>query len=487
MAVRTGKQFIEGLRDNRTVYLGNKKVSVVDEPAFQGSLRGMAGYFDYQSYYADDCLVDDPERPGEKMSAALILPKNKEDLAIRHKALDRFARYSNGLLGRTPDYVNVVLSGHVARKDIWEKGDPKYYENLKNFHREVIEGDLSLTHAIAHANIDKGSGDLDGMNADLTCHKVGENEQGIIVRGGKMLATLGAFSDEFYVYPSAPVPVGKEEYAVCFSVPADTPGLLMFCRDHYGQDAKVIDAPFSARFDEQDVFVVFDDMLVPHDRVFIDGNLDVYNNVTRGVSPGNTLQQTAIRAAVKLEFAYDLCTRMARITNSESRQDVAVMLGEIHAYMKLTQAAIHAAEDRAYVWGTSGAFFPHGDLAVLRSVMPAWMVRVNEIIRALGSHNILATPTLELFEDPEVGDLLKRYLPGSNGISAEERARVMRTARDFAISSLAGRVELYEMFYLGSLNRARAFDHVIAQRNGEGGQVKAFFEETDRFAKDWDA
>ncbi|WP_159981762.1 MULTISPECIES: 4-hydroxyphenylacetate 3-hydroxylase N-terminal domain-containing protein [unclassified Novosphingobium] len=478
MAIRNGQQFRAGLKDDRVVWLGDKKVDVLDEPKFQGSLKGMADYFDYQIAHADDCIVADPEKSGEKMSASLIVPRSKEDLDIRHRALDRFARYSYGMLGRTPDYVNVVLSGHVARRDIWEKGDIEFHDRLTRFHREVIDGDLSLTHAIAHANIDKGTGDLSGMNADLTLHVVKRTETGVVVRGGKMLATLGPFSDEFYVYPSSPIPSGAEDYALSFSVPSNTKGLTMFCRDHYGTEATVADAPFSSRFDEQDVFVVFDDVEVPYERLFIDGNLDVYNNVTRGVSPGNTLQQTAIRAMVKLEFAYDLCTLMARITNSEGRSDVAAMLGEIHTYMKLTKSAIAAAEANAHEWGTSGAFFPHADIAVLRSIMPEWMVRVNQIICALGSHNMLATPSMDLFENPEVGDMLRKYLPGANGISAEDRAQIMRTARDFAISSLGGRVELYEMFYLGSLNRARAGDHMIAQRNGFGGQVKEFLQKS---------
>jgi aromatic ring hydroxylase len=55
----------------------------------------------------------------------------------------------------------------------------------------VIEGDLSMTHTIVHANIDKSVGDLAGMNTDLTLRVVGRNENGIIVRGGKVLATLG--------------------------------------------------------------------------------------------------------------------------------------------------------------------------------------------------------------------------------------------------------------------------------------------------------
>jgi aromatic ring hydroxylase len=115
------------------------------------------------------------------------------------------------------------------------------------------------------------------------------------------------------------------------------------------------------RFDEQDAFVIFDDVEVPYERVFCEGDLNVYNNLNQGVSPGNTLQQTAIRAMVKLEFAYDLCSSILKVSNSIARPDAAEMLGEIHAYLSLTRSAIVAAEARAHDWG-AGAFFPHRDL-----------------------------------------------------------------------------------------------------------------------------
>lgn len=477
MTARTGAEYKAGLDDERQVWMGTGKVDVANDPLLAGSVGGMAGYFDWQHQYAEDCLMDDPERPGEKMNVSLMLPKSREDLALRHRAFERLARYSNGMLGRTPDYVNVVLAGQTARADIWARGKPEGHERLRKFHREVIDGDLALTHTIIHANIDKGAGELAGMNADLTLRVVGRNENGVIVRGGKVLATLGPLADELYVYSSAPIPSGAEQYALIFSIPVKTKGVIQICRDHYGRNVSVADAPFSSRFDEQDAFVIFDDVEVPYERLFCDGDLEVYNNLTPGVSPGNTIQQTAIRAMVKLEFAYDLCCNIAKVTNSLNRPEVAEQLGEILTYLRLTRATIKSAEENAYDWG-AGAFFPHSEISTLRGVMPTWMARVNQIIRALGSHNLLATPSLELFDNPEIGDMLRKYLPGANGISAEDRARIMRMGWDFAGSALGSRVELYEMFYLASQPRARMGDHMIAQRTTEWNEVRDFMRQS---------
>nr|WP_218062989.1 4-hydroxyphenylacetate 3-hydroxylase N-terminal domain-containing protein [Arthrobacter sp. SDTb3-6] len=476
VSARTGAQYKAGLKDSREVWLGNERIDVTEHPTFAGSIEGMAAYFDYQHKYAADCLMTDPET-GEEHNVALLRPRNAADIFRRHRAFDRLARYSNGMLGRTPDYVNVVLAGHASRKDIFDRaGDPVYFERLEAYWRHVQKNDLALTHTIVHAAIDKSVGELQGINEELTLRVVDRTEEGLIVRGAKMLATLGPIADELYVYPAVPIQKGYEEYALSFAIPVATAGVVSVCRDHYGVDQEVVDKPFSARFDEQDAVIIFDDVLVPWDRVFIDGQLDVYNALNGGTATGNTQQQTAIRASVKLEFAYDLCTQMAKVTGTDSKPDTASMLGEIYSYLRIARSVIHSAEVNASDWG-GGAFFCHDDISALRTVMPLWMSRVNDIIKTMGSHNLLATPTAAAFEDPRLGPLLRKYLPGAGGISPEERAKIFRTAWDFAGSALGSRIELYERFYLGSVGRARALDHKKAQAKGESGAFEAMFAE----------
>src|SRR6185437_5821016 len=93
-------------------------------------------------------------------------------------------------------------------------------------------------------------------------------------------------------------------------------------------------------------------------------------------------------------------------------------------------------------------------LAGLRAAMPMWFPRVNEIIRQIGSHNLLTTPSRAALADPGLRPLIDRYLSGA-GIDAEKRSRVFRLGWDFAGTALASRNEQYERFYLGSGGRNR--------------------------------
>ncbi|MHA4869921.1 4-hydroxyphenylacetate 3-hydroxylase N-terminal domain-containing protein [Duganella sp. PWIR1] len=471
MAVRTGSAYLKGLDDQRSVWLGDREVSPLIEPAFAGSLRGLAGYFDWQHRYADDCVTVDPET-GETMSASLLVPKSREDLAIRHRCFERLARYSVGMMGRTPDYVNVTLAGYVGRSDVLSsKGDLEPARRLKNFYREVVRGDLALTHCIVQPAIDRSCDELSGMNADLSLRVVRRTKTGVVVRGAKVLATLGPFADEMFVYPSAPLPPHAEPAcALMFSIPVATKGLIQICRDHYGGGNEE-DRPFSSRFDEQDTFVIFDDVEIPYERLFIDGDIPAYNALIRGGWLANIAQQTNLRAAVKLEFAYDLACRMAETMNAVKRPEVAHALGELLEYARLTRAAIAAGEAQARDWGNGTWFMDDSATRATRAFLPVWMVRANEIIINLGSHNLLATPSIAAFGNPKLSALIEQYMPGAGGCSAQERARIFRTAWDFVGSGLGSRNALYERFYLGSSFRAMSTDHMQTYA-GKGPEEK---------------
>jgi aromatic ring hydroxylase len=109
--------------------------------------------------------------------------------------------------------------------------------------------------------------------------------------------------------------------------------------------------------------------------------------------------------------------------------------------------------------------------------MPVWMPRANEIIKLLGSHNLLATPTWKMMNDPELRRYIDKYLHGANDTSAERRVRVFRLAWDYVGTALASRVELYERFYLRSAAQNQQRAQVLAKRDSALALVERFLSE----------
>lgn len=477
MSARTGAEFLSGLKDARSIWVGGEKVSdVAEHPSFSGAARALAEVFDLQHREADVCLIPDTET-GEPINISHIIPRSREDLIRRHKGLERIAEHSVGLMGRTPDYMNVTFAGFAGRDDEWAvNGNEEGAANLVRYQKYLARNDVSLTHTIVHATVDKARGDTPSGIDEVQLHKVEDTANGIMVSGSRILATLAPFADEIAVYPGHPMPDAADAHALSFCIPMDTPGLKFMCRDSVAVNTNRFDHPLSSRFDEQDAFVIFDRVEVPGERIFINANLAVYNAVMKTGWWPNIMHQTMIRAQTKLEFAYGLAARMADSINSNAPQ-TQQMLGEIWCYSELARSAIVAAEQGAIEYG-NGVWFPDiRPLAALRANMPLWLPRVNEIFRLIGSHNFFTAVPAAQFADAELRPLLDRYLRGANGVTAEQRARIFRLAWDFAGSALASRNEQYERFYLASSARNLANAHLLSERTRANRLVDRFLNE----------
>ena len=462
MAARTGSQFLDGLRKTkREIWVDGEKIEdVTSHPKLRGGAASLAAIFDRQHAHAADCLFTHPDS-GQPTNVSHMIPRSRDELRHRHAGLVRLSEGSMGIMGRTPDYMNMKFAAFASAPRVWAGADGRNErgaQNLVNFQRYLADGDISLTHTIIQPTTDKRT-DGKVLGNKVTVRKVGETSEGIIVRGARVLATLAPYADEQTVYPGQPIPAGANEYAVAFAIPLDTPGLKFLCRDSVSaSDADPFDKPLSSRFDEQDAFCIFDDVLVPWDRVFIDGDVEIYNSMRQTGYAINMTTQSTIRALTKLEFAYGLATRMAELIGDYSPATTE-MLGEMACYVRMTANALELSLEQAWQ-REDGVWFPDGAaLEPMRAMLAVWMPRVAEIVTLIGSHNLLTTPSRAQLDDPKLRPLIDEMLHGADGATADERAAVFRLAWDFVGSSLGGRGFLYERFYLTSAARNKQMLH----------------------------
>ncbi len=131
-----------------------------------------------------------------------------------------------------------------------------------------------------------------------------------MVRGPRVLATLGPLADEIAVYParSHRLPGNAlDRYAFAFAVPCGTPGLRFLCRESYDLGRSTFDHPLGSRFEEMDAIVFFDDVLVPWERVFLYGDTDLCNNLAQTTNQYmHSGHQVVTKNVAKCEFVVGL-------------------------------------------------------------------------------------------------------------------------------------------------------------------------------------
>ena len=474
---RTGEQYLEGLRsDEREVWLEGEKVTDPSaHPKLEGAAQSLARLFDLQHEDPETFLMDSPDT-GQPVNVTHIQPKTREDLERRRIASKRIADATVGMMGRTPDYLNYTFACFAARADVWARsGNEEGSRNIVEFQKFMRDNDLSLTHTLINPQVDRSVAEAEQAAGEVSLHKVEDTENGILVRGARMLATLAPFADELAVYPGSDLRLQDSKYAICFSIPMSTPGLKFICRDSYSVQRDPWDYPLSTRFDEMDAVVIFDDVEIPRDRIFLDGDAKLHSEViTDSHWRAHIIHQAMTRAWSKLEFSFGLAHTLADLTGVNAFDHVQEKLGEIWSMEEMTRAGVIAAEAGSFQAEGVDDWVPdERSFVALRGLMPKWVPRTMELIQLIGGGGFMATPSKADFESAEIRPYIDNYFQGRNA-GAEKRVRAFRLAWDFVGSSLGGRGELYERFYLSDSFRMTALAYLLADKKHPSELVEQF-------------
>ena len=133
MGARTGSQFLEGLRKTkREIWVDGERIAdVTTHPKLRGAAESLAAMFDRQHAYAAECLFTDPQS-GEPTNISHMIPRSKDDLWRRHAGLTRLSEGSMGIMGRTPDYMNMKFAGFASAPRVWSGSDGRNERGARN-------------------------------------------------------------------------------------------------------------------------------------------------------------------------------------------------------------------------------------------------------------------------------------------------------------------------------------------------------------------
>ncbi|SVB13372.1 uncharacterized protein METZ01_LOCUS166226, partial [marine metagenome] len=224
MAVRTGEEFLEGLRDGREVWLEGERVDdVTTHPKTARMAATLAGIYDLQHRPENhDRMTFKSPTSGKPVALSYLVPETQEDLMRRRGAMEIVAQSCHGMLGRTPDYVNIQVTASRQLAHLYGLKDQRHADNLRNYHEYVRERDLCLTHAFGHPQVNRSLTLAELPDEYTAVGVVDRTSEGVIVRGAKLLATLAPFSDEIFAPVYRPLRPDMEEdrkYCIGFAVP----------------------------------------------------------------------------------------------------------------------------------------------------------------------------------------------------------------------------------------------------------------------------
>lgn len=487
MGIRTGAEYRCGLLDDRCVWFRGKKIKdVTSHPAFRRKVELVASLFDAQDCAQEDVQAFCPEIKASCRSSYLI-PRNASALESRCKWSKWIAESTLGLMGRSPDYLQTALMSFAGASEYFASNDPTFPQHARALHRHAAENDLFLARATVGPASNRGKAFSQHRDRFVNVGVLRETDSGVILRGSKMISTNAAIADELLVFPISGFQEGDEDYALGFMVPLSTPGLKIICRDAFDDGTKSSDDfPITTRFEESDSLCVFDDVLVPWEKVFLYRDVALANAMYGATCSRNfTGYQTLIRSAVKSEFYTAIAICCAELNGSYRHLHVQEMLGELISYCDVVQGLLALADSSCYVneWGI---YCPSAHPATsARVLFHKFSARMIEVIQTIAGGTLFALPTM-LDLNAEIGGYVeKAFQTEWEGWSSRKRIKLLRIAWEIASDSFGQRQQVYEKYHAGDpfriaaahfiqTDRARSYnlaEHALAVVNETGEEA----------------
>jgi 4-hydroxyphenylacetate 3-monooxygenase len=463
--MRTGAEYLRSLKDGRRVFLDGERVKdVTAHPAFREAARSIANLYDIAAApELRERMTFVSPKSGEPVHRAWQIPRTHADLRARRLFSETWAEATFGLMGRAPDHVAGFFSGYAAVPQFFAAAGHPFADNLVAFYEYMRDNHVYCSYAIVPPQIDRSKPAHLQSDPTLYAGVVKERDDGIVIKGAQQLATGGALSDFIQLSCIHPLQPGEENYANCLAVPVDAEGLKLYPRRPFSRAGSDFDYPLSSRFDESDSYVIFDNVFVPWERVFIYRDVELSRDQWRK-TPSHLLgnHQAQTRYVTKLRFMAGLAHRMNEMTGNAANPAVTIMMGELVAFVSIFESMLLAHETMATI--EDGVLWPSRTAYYAANAMQSeFNGRMLEIIREMAGAAFITLPSSGAdFDNPEMAADIERYMR-SGSADAKTRVKLMRLIWDFLGSEFGSRHQQYEKFYGGpsfgaKLNLYRNFD-----------------------------
>src|SRR5438132_7335289 len=179
MPIRTGRQFLAALKDDRQIFMDGERIrDITGDPRTAGAARTLAELYDMQH---DPALAGRMSFPspssGDPVGLSFIEPRSVDDLVRRRGMIKLWMDATCGMFGRSPDFLNVMLTGLAAAAAEFGRQDKRFAANIRDYHIHARERDLCMTHTLLNPQVDR-SRPVESQAKDLAAKIVKETDAG---------------------------------------------------------------------------------------------------------------------------------------------------------------------------------------------------------------------------------------------------------------------------------------------------------------------
>ncbi len=433
--MRTSRQYLESLRKMRpNVYMGGKIIPR-DDPRLIGGINVISTTFDCAAdpKYAD-LVTAKSHLTGKTINRFTHVHQSVDDLLKKQEMTRELCQLVGGCIQRCMgiDGTNALS---VVTKDCDNVFGTGYHERFLKWLEYFQENDMVACCAQTDVKGDRSKRPFEQADPDLYVRIAEKREDGIIVRGAKNHITIAPYAEEIIVTPTRMLTEKDSDYAVAFAIPADTPGVKLVTRATMPRERKYLKTGKS--IGSADCFVIFEDVFVPKERVFLCGEYMFGGMLALMFALYHRHSYTGCKPA-STDVLMGQAALVAEYNGIEKAPHVRDKLADMVAVAELVYGAGIAAGVKAKR-AASGTYVPDVVFAnVARYHAGIKLYHEFEILADLAGGLPATIPPEEDFYSPETGELMHKYIMRNPKISAENQHRLFRLLSDTLCSAHSG-------------------------------------------------
>jgi 4-hydroxybutyryl-CoA dehydratase / vinylacetyl-CoA-Delta-isomerase len=437
MSVKTFEEYLKSLRKLKpTVYMFGEKIeNVVDNPRIRAGINATGATYELANHENHKSLFTTVSPfTGEPVNRFTLPPQSIEDLVMRVK-VNRILGGYVGTCHQRCTGLDCLCSLSIVTHDIDKKYGTHYYDRFMEFLKYMQKNDLTANASVTDVKGDRNLSPHEQPDKDMYLRVVDQTKEGIIVRGAKVHQTGSLSCHEIIVLPTRAMGKGDEDYALAFAIPSDTEGLIhvvgrnsMDTREIEGVDCGNI------RYSKYCPTLIFDEVLVPWDRVFMFREVEfaaemvsrfsAFHRQSHGGCKSGKID--AMTGAALMMMDYNGTTKI-----SHHKEKVIDMIHMAETLYGCSLAASYEGKKEP-----SGTYFIDPVLANASKIHEGKeMAEAVRLMVDISGGFVADLPSDRDFDNPEIGELLKKYLKGATGVPVEKRVKMLRLVEKMAMES----------------------------------------------------
>jgi 4-hydroxybutyryl-CoA dehydratase/vinylacetyl-CoA-Delta-isomerase len=477
MALMTGEQYVESIRKmNMQIYMFGEKIeNSVDNPILRPSLNSVKATYDLaQLPEYEDLMTVTSSITSEKINRFTHIHQSTEDLIKKVKMQRLLGQKTASCFQRCVgmDAFNAVYS---TAYEVDKAHGTNYFNNFIGYLKYVQENDLTVDGAMTDPKGDRSLAPSKQADPDLYLRVVERKEDGVVVRGAKAHQTGICNSHEVLVMPTIAMGPEDKDYAIAFSVPVDAEGILMIIGrqscDTRKLEGSSIDVG-NSEFGGMEALLIFDNVFVPNERIFLNGETEFAGMLVERFAGYHRQSYGGCKVGVG-DVLIGAAALIADYNGAQKASHIKDKLIEMtHLNETLYSCGIACSAEGHKT--ESGNYIIDLLLAnVCKQNITRFPYEIARLAEDIAGGLMVTAPSEKDLRDPVIGKYIEKYLQGVNGVSVENRLKVLRLIENITLGTAAVGYRTESMHGAGSPQAQRIMISRQGNINGKKNLAKA--------------